>query len=117
MKSISDHPSIIIPWYVESEFAVLANLRVELAAQAYRAWRRGADKAIAVARSEGCAVQLMPVRLAAFRDWLASERRQDDTASRCAFLVFCAARNGRFPPQRSLERLGYPTAQEILRLH
>jgi hypothetical protein len=35
MKSISDHPSTVIPWYIESEFAVLANLRADTAAQAY----------------------------------------------------------------------------------
>lgn len=116
MKSISDHPSTVIPWYVESEFAALANLRADIAAQAYRAWRLGADKAIAVARSQGCAVQLMPVRLAAFRDWLASERRQDDAASRRAFLVVCAAMTGRGARRESMNS-PLPTDRQGFRLH
>lgn len=117
MKLTSDHPSTVIPWYVESEFGDLANLQAGTAAQAYRAWRRAADKAIAVARSQGCAVQLMPVRLAVFRDWLACERRQDDTASRRAFLVVCAANAGRVAQQELLKSLALPTGREGVQLH
>lgn len=117
MKSNSDHPSTVIPWYAESEFAVLANLRAGTAAQAYRAWRRGADKAIAVARSQGRAVQLMPVRLAAFRDWLACERRQDDLASRRAFLLACAASAGRLARQESMKSLASTMGRQRLQLH
>ncbi|MFN3670330.1 MAG: hypothetical protein ACK4VM_00310 [Bosea sp. (in: a-proteobacteria)] len=117
MKSINDHPSTVIPWYVESEFAVFSNRRAGTAAQAYRTWRQRADEAIAIAQSQGYAVQLMPVRLAAFRDWLACERRRDDTESRRAFLVVCAASAGRLARHESDNSREVPTGRHGFQLH
>lgn len=117
MKQISGQSATVIPWYVESEFALLANLRPDTAAQAYCAWRRGADRAIAAARSQGCDVQLMPIRLAAFRAWLACERRPDDAASRRAFLIVCATSADRGARRDSATSPASPMGRHGFRLH
>lgn len=96
MTSINEQPATLMPWYVESEFAVLANVGGADATQAYGAWKRRAVEAIVLARRKGYAVQIMPVRLAAFRDWLACTQRRDSADSRRAFILACASRSG--PP-------------------
>jgi hypothetical protein len=80
--------TVIVPWYERDDFQEIWEIGHEGHAPAtdYEDWRRRANRAVALLREHGDAVEIVTVRPAAYRDWLTSRGLPNSAAARRCYL-------------------------------